>query len=218
MRSPLLSLLATTSIISFIWGYAATAAEFNVGSLPRQGDVTVSGKVEKVSNAREFTLRDPSGTINVTIASNESEVLKPGDDVTVNGIVETGFFGGKDIKASKVDVRKDLSTALGDAVTKATGLTLDQQATTVQVGSLPNEGMVHLTGKVDDVKNAKDFTLKDATGTVGVTVESSESAALVKGAEVSVVGYVYNGMLGKAVRATHVAVTADSTASAAPAR
>ena len=86
------------------------------------------------------------------------------------------------------------------------------KADAVQIGKLPAQGMVQITGTVDKISDQKDFTLKDPTGTVNVSIQSDENVALAKGAEVTVTGYVSNGVLGKKIRATHVILMSDSPA------
>lgn len=199
-------------------GLAFTApsawADTPVNNLPDQGAVTVSGTVDKVKNERKFSLRDNSGVVDIAITSGESVVLKQGDKVTVSGAVEKSWFGlgGKYISASNIDVHKDLKdlkTALTDAITETTGITLDDAKRT-DIASLPNEGKVKLAGRVDTVENEKNFVLKDNTGAVAVNIESGQNMLLTQGAEVVVIGYVSNGMLGKKLNATKVIVTADA--------
>jgi uncharacterized protein YdeI (BOF family) len=188
----------------------AIAAETTIRTLPNQGNVTVSGTVEKVKNPREFTLRDPSGKINVEVASPESAVLKPGDNVIVTGKIEKKFFGlaGKEIDATNVSVNQ--RTALSETLPQNSGISMDQ-AQNISINQLPNDGMVKLSGTVDDVKNEKNFTMKDNTGTVDVKIQSEENVILTPGAQVTVLGYVStNPLMGKDVRATHVIVTADA--------
>ena len=82
------------------------AQAFNIKDLPDQGMVKITGTVSDVSNEKEFTLRDDTGTINVDIESNERAALTKGAEVTVIGKVDSGLLS-KDIKASKVIVTAD---------------------------------------------------------------------------------------------------------------
>jgi len=184
-----------------------------IQAMPDSGTVVVSGTVEKISNEREFTLRDNSGTVRVKIDDEESVVLKQGDSVTVSGMVEKPLWGllGKDINATNVQVYKDLPTALSDAVTKVTGLSLSK-AEVVQISKLPKKGMVQVTGTVDKISDPKNFILKDATGAINVNIQSEENVLLTKDAEVTVTGYVNNGVLGKKLRATHVILVSNAPA------
>jgi len=217
MRSLHKILLVSGTTLFFAGTALAADTGIAIRNLPDKGAVTVSGTVEQVKNEREFTLRDTSGAVDVKLASDQSAVLKQGDNVTVTGAMETPWWGlaGKDIAASNVRVHKDLGTALSDAVTKTTGITMDK-AEVVRIGALPAEGEVRITGVVDQVGNEKNFTVKDATGKVDVSMRSDESVVLAKGAEVTVVGYVKSGMLGKKVDATHVIVLSDVAPAAGP--
>jgi len=183
-----------------------------VRDLPSKGIVSISGTVEKVDSSQKFTLRDSSGVISVSMPAKQSLVLKDGEGVSVIGTVNNGFLGltAKTIDATDVQVHKDLGTAVSDAITQTTGISLDQ-AKTEQINTLPKQGMVKLSGTVQHVQDAKNFTLKDATGTIHVNVQSNENVVLVKNAEVTVIGYVHDGILGKNIRATHVMVTASTS-------
>lgn len=183
-----------------------------IHNLPDSGNVTVSGTVDRVESARKFTLRDNTGTIDVAIKSNESAVLSEGDKVTVTGNVSSAFWGlMKGVNATDVQVHKDLPTVLSDALTETTGISVDK-TTVSHISQLPDQGLVRVTGSVDKVGNEKNFTLKDSTGTIDVAIASAEKVVLVKGAEVTVVGYVKRGMMGKTLSATHVILTSDSSA------
>ena len=90
----IIKLLATSGAILCLAAVAfAAQPETTVRNLPDKGPVTISGTVEKVRNEREFLLRDNSGTVEVKIASDASAVLKQGDSVTVNGVVEKPLWG-----------------------------------------------------------------------------------------------------------------------------
>ena len=89
-----------------------------------------------------------------------------------------------------------------------------KKAEATQIKALPSQGMVQLNGTVDKVKNEKSFVLRDKTGRIDVNVQSDENVALIKGAQVTVVGYVNTNLFGKRLRATHVIVTADSNTAA----
>jgi uncharacterized protein YdeI (BOF family) len=188
----------------------AIAAETTIRALPNQGTVTVSGTVEKVKSAREFTLRDPSGKIDVEVDSPESAVLKPGDKVIVTGQIDKKFFGlaGKEIDATNVSVNQP--TALSGTIPPESGVSMDQTQN-VPINQLPNDGLVKLSGTVDDVKSEKNFTMKDNTGTVDVKIQSDDNIILNRGEQVTVLGYVSTSpLMGKDVRATQVIVAADA--------
>jgi uncharacterized protein YdeI (BOF family) len=187
----------------------AMAANISVKTLPDEGQVTINGVVDSVHNEREFTLRDNSGKINVDIESSQSVVLKEGDEVTVTGKIDKDITG-KDINASKVDVRKGIVQGVSDAVKGIPGVSTTS-ASAFNINSLPDNGMVKVTGTVTDVSGEKAFTLKDDTGTIDVDVESRQNAALTEGAKVTVIGNIDKGLLGKDIKATEVIVIADSS-------
>jgi uncharacterized protein YdeI (BOF family) len=170
--------------------------------------VTISGVVDSVDNEREFTVRDASGTIDVDLAAKQSVVLKKGQHVTVSGIVDNDM-GFVDVDATNVYVHKGLNKTVSDAVKSIPGIsTSDAQAFNIK--SLPNQGIVKISGTVTDVDNEKEFTLKDKTGSIDVDVASDENVILRKGAEVTVIGMVDSGVLGKDINATNVIVIADT--------
>lgn len=178
-----------------------------VRDLPAEGEVTLSGTVEKLTGGRTFMLSDSSGSIPVKISPNESLVLKDGEKVNVTGSVGNAVpgFTGKGIAASHVERVKDAQTSLSDAVAVTTGISVEK-ADSVTVAALPTEGMVKLVGIVSSVSDEKFFVLRDDTGSVNVKVQSEENVVLKQGSHVTVIGYVDNGMLDKTVRATRVVV------------
>ena len=89
-----------------VFGYANDkndAAASVIRSLPKQGDVSLSGTVDKV-HRESFKLRDNSGeTIDVKAAENVTSTLKAGDKVKVSGTMDDKFLGmGKKINAATV--------------------------------------------------------------------------------------------------------------------
>ena len=184
----------------------------DLNSVRGMGDgsqVSITGTVDRVKNEREFTLRDNSGSIDVDIESNQSVVLKQGDSVTVNGTVDRRLFGAN-INASRVTVNKNVAQAVSDAIEGHTPISFEG-ATPYDISTLPKQGLVKVSGTVTDVDNEKKFTVKDSTGSIKVKVESPETAALTKGAQVTVIGYVDNGLFRKDINARKVVVLADAT-------
>jgi uncharacterized protein YdeI (BOF family) len=187
---------------------SALAAISTIKDMKNGSQVSISGTVENVKNEREFTLRDKSGTIDVDIDSNQSVVLKAGDTVSVLGVIDSGITG-TDINAREVTVKKDLVKAITDSIEGNSTASLEG-ATSYNIKNLPKEGLVKVSGTVTDVDNEKAFTLKDDTGSVDVHVKSAEKAALTTGAQVTVIGYVDNGMFSKDINARKVLVVADA--------
>lgn len=202
--SPALAIAALISLNTF----EASAKEPTIRNLPKEGSVTISGIVQDIQSEREFTLKDASGKIDVSIESNQSTVIAKGDDVTVTGKIESSVMG-KYIAASSVDVKKGLSASLSDAIEGHTSISLDN-AKKEKISNLPDEGLVKITGTVEDVDDEKNFTVKDSTGEIDVAIESEENAVITKGAAVTVIGYVDRGLLSKNILAKRVIVTADA--------
>lgn len=207
----LITLMTVFGMMLFASIALAQKDSTTIGNVPDKGSVTVSGTVKSVKNAREFTLHDNSGDINVRIVSNESMVLKKDDNVTVSGTVEKPLWGllGKKIAATTIQVHKDLPTALSDAFTKTTGISMEK-AEAAKIGTLPDNGMVQLTGTVEKVSNEKNFRLQDGTGSIDVSIKSDENVVLTQGAEVTVVGYVNKSVFTKTLQATRVIVMTDA--------
>lgn len=79
-------------------------------------------------------------------------------------------------------------------------------AATSTIDKLPDEGVVTLSGTVDSVENEREFTLRDATGTIGVDIESNESVVLKEGDRVTVSGTVDRDLAGTDINASRVDV------------
>lgn len=198
----------TVAGVAALLSNSALAAVTSIKDLKYKNAVTISGTVSKVKNENEFTLRDATGTVDVNLKTGQSVVLKDGQKVTVNGTVDKGLLG-TEIDAFSVQADKNLSENVSDAIEKNTNLSMEG-ATAVTVKSLPSEGKVKLSGQVTDVDNEKEFTLKDSTGSIEIDLdESAESAALKEGSEVTVIGFVNNGITGKNINATKVMVLSD---------
>lgn len=192
---------------------SALAATVTINQLPDSGNVTISGTVSKVKNEREFTLRDSTGSVDVNLENGQSVVLKEGAKVSVDGTVDKGILG-KDINASNVTVDKSMSEAVTEGLEKNTSMSMEG-AQSYTINQLPKEGKVKISGTVTDVDNEKEFTLKDSTGSIDIDLEeSSEAAALKTGSEVTVIGYVEDGMTGKDINATKVMVISDTSPAA----
>jgi Bacterial OB fold (BOF) protein len=80
-------------------------------------------------------------------------------------------------------------------------------AGTVAIHDLPDEGMVTLQGTVDSIQNEREFTLRDATGTIDVDIESNQSLTLRKGDTVTLTGTIDKGVTGTDINASNVQVS-----------
>jgi uncharacterized protein YdeI (BOF family) len=206
MRNVSTSLTAFT--LAALISTSVLAAIDNIKNLKDGSGVNVTGTVESVKSEREFTLRDSTGTVGVEITSNQSVVLKKGDEVTVNGTVDKSILS-TDINATEVDVHKNIAQAIGDTIEANTAIS-PEGATMYNIASLPKAGLVKISGTVTSVSNEKKFTLKDSTGSIKVDVKSPETAAITKGAQVTVIGNVDSGMFSKDIDAQKILVVADA--------
>lgn len=207
------SKILTLSTVAVLLSTAAYAAENssvkNVKNMSNGQKVQVVGTVDSVNNEREFTLIDKAGEkIDVDIESNQSIVLSKGNEVTVMGAVDKDVTG-TDINASNVEVIKNPLKAAGEVLEGNTAVSFDG-ATNSDIKNLPKSGLVKVDGTVKSVSSEKKFTLQDETGSIDVDVDSSQNAAVTKGAHVTVVGYVDKGLLGSDINAKKVIVTSNA--------
>jgi len=201
MMTGIAALLSTSAL-------AATTAA-SIKDLPNGGPVTLSGAVEDFNSAHSFMLRDQSGAVKVDLSSTKSVVLTDGEQVTVTGVIDKGFFT-TDVAARNVSEDKGVGERIGAAIDSVTGQDAAGSARAVNIQSLPESGIVKINGKVESVGSEKQFTLRDSTGHIDIAIKSGESASLHKGTEVTVIGSVDNGILGKTINATEVDVVSSS--------
>ncbi len=196
--------------VASLFSTAVMAASANsIRSLPNNDKVTLNGTVEDFNSEHSFRLHDSSGSVTVDLSSAKSVVLKDGEKVTVDGTVRQTILGS-DVVAGNVSEDKGLGARVGEAIDSATGQDAAASAQPVTIAALPDAGLVKVDGIVDGVSSEKKFTLKDSTGHVDVTIKSGESASLNKDTEVTVIGYVDKGVLGKTISATEVDVRSTS--------
>lgn len=201
-----ITLLAVTAfaLVSTIAG----AEINNIVNLQDGSTVSLTGTVASVQDPRKFTIQDNTGKIDVNIESSQGVVLKQGDSVTIDGTVDKWWFISR-INASRVTVNKSMAQALGDAIEGNTTISL-QGATSYHINSLPEQGLVKITGRITNIANEKEFTVKDATGSIGINIKSPETAVVTQGTQVTVIGNVNSGAMGKSINAERVLVVEDS--------
>jgi uncharacterized protein YdeI (BOF family) len=188
---------------------AASATASALKDTPEGSQVSLSGTVEDFDSQHSFTLHDSSGAVKVDLSAAKPMVLTNGEQVSVTGHVHHGLLS-TDVVASAVSEDKGVGQTIGEAIDSVTGQDAAGSAQSVTIGSLPESGLVKINGTVDRVSTAKKFTLKDSTGHVDVAIKSGESASLAKGNQVTVVGNVDKGLLGKSIDATEVDVRSGS--------
>lgn len=210
MKKPMKSAMITASLLGALCAAEGKAADSvrSVADLKSGSRILLSGSVEQVQNAREFTLRDATGVIGVDLPKGDSIVLKSGDSVLVRGVVDRGLLT-TDINASEVRMRKDNAQALGDAIEAHTGISFEG-AVFYRISELPDEGLVKVAGLVTDVKDESEFRLSDPTGSIPVIVQPPQKAALTPGARVTVIGYMKDSLFKRDLNAYRIFVVADS--------
>jgi uncharacterized protein YdeI (BOF family) len=171
-------------------------------ALTEDAYVTVSGSVGEIVDADEFTLNHAGGKIRVDtndywanlFRKDAVEVLKPGDTVTVTGVVDDNFFTKKEIDATRILHKgKDYSRVYRSAP---------------EDGYWPyygwGDGMygddVSVSGTVSKILSDDEFELKYGTGVLKVDVgalEVSETDRLRQGDRVTVYGDMDDNWFGK---------------------
>lgn len=204
MSSPAMAIGINTDI------NAGINTGINTKNLPEEGAVTINGVVDSVENENKFVLRDSSGKVDVDLKSKQSTILKKGDQVSVTGVVDNGILG-TDIRASEVEVQKTLTQGISDVVKGVPGVST-ANAAAFNIGDLPDAGNVKVSGIVTDIDNEKEFTLEDDSGAISVDITSAERAVLTEGAEVTVIGVMDKGLVGKNIEAQKVIVVSDANA------
>lgn len=128
--SKLLTSVAFVGIATSAYA-AEMATETNINSLPKEGMVQISGTVTEVDGANEFTLKDSTGEIEVE--SDTDLNLALGDEVTVSGEIDSGFFS-TEIEATNVTINAmnyELETSAGTSVNTDSNLEIEDGNTKV---------------------------------------------------------------------------------------
>jgi len=110
------SAVSSCALVFFAGAALADVGDTSIGHLPEEGEVTVSGVVEKIESKHIFKLWDGSESVAVQIVSPPPVLLEPGKAVTVYGIIERPLFGllGKDISA--ITLYADENKSGGNAI------------------------------------------------------------------------------------------------------
>lgn len=200
-----LKIAMIASIATLLSGLALAATVVLVKDLPASGEVMLQGTVESFDGKGSFVLRDSSGAIKINMGAIKAANLKNGEKVGVTGTVYKGP-SETDIAALSVNEDKPVGANVGKSADIVTTQNPASSAKAVDIGALPESGLVKIHGTVASVKSEKRFTLQDLTGVVDVLLTSGQSAFLKKGAEVTVVGSVDSGLIDKRVTAVDVVV------------
>jgi uncharacterized protein YdeI (BOF family) len=183
---------------------AAAGADISIDHLSQLADgrrVRLNGTVERVQGSRSFLLHDETGRIAVKLSSTLPKGLKKGSDVAVSGRIERGLMGAS-IAAQAVSLRKQPAVQADNAKKPK----LVKNVPSYSITSLPETGLVKVSGIVITANNAKQFVLKDATGLVDVSVDAANASHVKKGTTVTVIGSVDRGALGKDISAQTILI------------
>jgi uncharacterized protein YdeI (BOF family) len=172
----------------------------NLGRLPDGRRVRLIGTVESLHGSRDFVLRDETGRVEVNMNGNKKIAIRKGMEVVVAGRINRGIMGAN-IDASAVTPRAGFNQA---ALEEKPAKPVSAPAYVIQ--KLPESGPVKVSGVVTTSENDREFTLKDATGLVDVSVVEGDASNVMKGSRVTVVGTVDRGVLGKDISASHITV------------
>ena len=203
---------STTALVTagFLFGAAGTAmagdTEFSmIDQLPEKGHVVIAGTVDDVDSNTEFTLRDGHGKT-IDVESAIKLTLHEGDRVRVVGMMDDEFVGiGQEIDATTVtvlDAADEMAMATGDKSTDLkTSMKKAQDFASSDtefdtVDALPDEGMVTISGIVDEVdSDDNSFTLQGRSGET-IDVHPLTPVTVTRGQKVTVTGMMDDEGLG----------------------
>ncbi len=166
--------------------------------------VTLSGTVDQILNADEFTLNYGSGKIKVDTNDSWPQlfkddrtkvgyVLRSGDQVTVRGRVDRNWTAANEIEAEMVS-----HDTGAHVVTYYTPNMRSNRADNLNPGYFREGGRMSLTGTVAEIKNADEFILRYSGGEIqvdtnGIAIPSNQRLAV--GERVTVYGVYDEGII-----------------------
>ncbi|TNE64791.1 MAG: hypothetical protein EP335_06715 [Alphaproteobacteria bacterium] len=201
---------STTALVTAGFLFAASGAAMagdreytRIDQLPEEGAVTVVGTVGEVSDAKEFILKDIEGNT-IDVQSAIELTLKEGDRVRVIGVMDDDIAGmGDEINATSVTV---VAASL-EGTAEEGGKLLSKVAYNPDEGvkefdtidALPDEGMVTITGLVEEVDlEDNSFKLQGKSGE-SIDVHPLKPITVKKGQTVKVTGVMDDETLGLGV-------------------
>lgn len=136
--------------------------------------VTLTGTVGDITDADEFTLNYKGGSIKVDtndywpdlFAKDALEVLKPGDQITVTGVVDDNYFTKKEIDATSIAYRGTNYSRLYRH--KSDGTAYSNVWPYYVWDEKIYENRVGISGTVSNILNDQEFEMKYGTGTIKV--------------------------------------------------
>jgi uncharacterized protein YdeI (BOF family) len=221
-----LTVLSTTAMLAVSTQSIADSNDLSVSintnsdsviieNLPDQGDITISGTVERVIDQNKMIISDRTGDT-IDVNTNQPIDIKMGETVTVKGNLDSEIAGiGKQIvDATITEIGLDLDSTAGSDVSLSADMgsygdeSKDSPIETMEISkiqNMPEQGMVEISGTVASVQGDGSFILKDNVGQK-VEVDLVRNEDLSKGDKVAVTGQVMsNSLNGKAeIRAKDV--------------
>ncbi|WP_262690651.1 hypothetical protein [Kordiimonas aestuarii] len=195
---------STTALVTagFLFAAAGAASAGDkeyamIDQLPEKGNVTITATVEDVDSNTEFTIRDAHGKT-IDVESMSAVTIREGDRVKIIGVMDDEFVGiGREIDATSVtivDAADEMATATGDDkknLKASLESTVDFSASETEfdtVDALPDEGMVTISGMVEEVDiEDNSFKLRDKSGE-SIDVHPLKPLSVKAGQKVKVTG------------------------------
>ncbi|WP_020399536.1 hypothetical protein [Kordiimonas gwangyangensis] len=195
---------STTALVTAGFLFAASGAAVagdkvisKIAQLPEKGNVMITATVDDVDSNTEFTIRDDSGET-IDVESVTKLTIREGDLVKIVGVMDDELAGiGREIDATSVtvvDAADEMATATGDDETSLDA-SLDKAVEFASsetefdtVDALPDEGMVTISGTVEEVDiEDNSFKLRDRSGE-SIDVHPTKPLTVKAGQKVKVTG------------------------------
>jgi uncharacterized protein YdeI (BOF family) len=193
---------STTALVTAGFLFAASGAAVagdkvisKIAQLPEKGNVMITATVDDVDSNTEFTIRDDSGET-IDVESVTKLTIREGDLVKIVGVMDDELAGiGREIDATSVtvvDAADEMAAAPEDG-TLETSLdkTVEFASSETEfetVDALPDEGMVTISGTVEEVDiEDNSFKLRDRSGE-SIDVHPTKPLTVKAGQKVKVTG------------------------------
>lgn len=193
---------STTALVTAGFLFAASGAAVagdkvisKIAQLPEKGNVMITATVDDVDSNTEFTIRDDSGET-IDVESVTKLTIREGDLVKIVGVMDDELAGiGREIDATSVtvvDAADEMAAATEDG-TLETSLdkTVEFASSETEfetVDALPDEGMVTISGTVEEVDiEDNSFKLRDRSGE-SIDVHPTKPLTVKAGQKVKVTG------------------------------
>ncbi|WP_417451085.1 hypothetical protein [Kordiimonas sp.] len=203
---------STTALVTAGFMFAASGAalagdkEYSmIEQLPEKGKVMITATVDDVDSNTEFTIRDGHGKT-IDVEAMTALTIKEGDRVTIVGMMDDELAGfGQEIDATSVTVIDAADEMAHAADDRHTSLEASLESTVNfsssetefdTVDALPDEGMVTISGTVDEVDiEDNSFKLRGRSGET-IDVHPSQPLTVKQGQKVTVTGVMDDEVAG----------------------